>query len=76
MKLNRIFAVSAIALGLWACGDDNKNTQAPTTSGVLTDAAISGVPYTTSSGISGTTLADGGYDYRVGDTVTFNVGGG
>ena len=75
MKFNRIFAVSAIALGLWACSDDNKSTQAPTTSGVLTDAAISGVAYRTSSGLEGVTSSSGTYSYRVGDTVTFNVGG-
>lgn len=68
----------AASLALLAC-DDSKSKSAsfgPAAKGVLTDSAIAGVPYTTTSGKSGITTATGEYDYSVGDTVTFNVGGG
>jgi hypothetical protein len=44
------------------------------TTGVLTDSAIQGVSYTTSSGVTGVTDANGNYKYNPGDTVTFKVG--
>ena len=43
--------------------------------GVLTDTAVGGVSYTTSSGVTGTTAADGSYQFNPGDTVTFKLGG-
>jgi hypothetical protein len=43
--------------------------------GVLSDAAVGGVAYTTSSGVTGTTAADGSYSFNPGDTVTFKLGG-
>lgn len=56
-------------------GGGNNSAGATAKTGVLKDAAIAGVPYTTTSGRSGTTDANGRYDYAEGDTVTFNVGG-
>lgn len=82
--LKNSFLVSAISL-LAACGGggggggdggDGGSTPGVTRSGVLTDAAIAGVAYTTfPSGMSGTTGADGKYDFKTGDNVTFTVGG-
>ena len=44
-------------------------------SGVLTDAPVAGVSYTTSpSGLSGTTDANGVFTYNAGDTVQFKLG--
>lgn len=42
--------------------------------GVLTDAAVGGVSFKTSSGVAGTTSATGGYTYNPGDTVEFKLG--
>mgnify|MGYP001789089541 CR=1 FL=1 len=42
--------------------------------GVLTDAAVEGVAYTTTSGVTGTTNPLGQYTYNAGDTVTFKLG--
>jgi hypothetical protein len=41
----------------------------------LTDSPVAGVAYTTSSRVTGTTDANGGYDFNPGDTVTFTLGG-
>ncbi len=43
-------------------------------SGILSDAKVAGVAYTTSSGVSGVTDADGKYRYNPNDTVTFTLG--
>jgi hypothetical protein len=43
--------------------------------GILTDAAVQGVSYRTSSGVTGVTAADGAYNYNPGDTVQFTLGG-
>jgi hypothetical protein len=46
----------------------------PSNTGVLTDSAVGGVRYTTSSGYSGTTDAAGHFLYNAGETVTFKIG--
>lgn len=65
-------------LTLYGCGGgDTATPQAPpvgTTTGVLTDAAVEGVAYTTSSGVTGTTNPLGQYTYNAGDTVSFKLG--
>ncbi len=43
--------------------------------GILTDAAIQGVSYRTSSGVTGITGANGAYQFNPGDTVVFTLGG-
>lgn len=43
--------------------------------GILTDAAVQGVSYRTSSGVTGVTGANGQYNYNPGDTVQFTLGG-
>ena len=43
--------------------------------GFFIDAAVAGLNYTTSSDLSGLTDAEGRYEYREGDTVTFSIGG-
>lgn len=58
--------------------DDDSSSPAPVTgsqTGVLTDAAVAGVPYTTSSGVTGVTNGRGEYRYNDGDTVTFDIAG-
>lgn len=44
-------------------------------SGVFIDSAVQGLGYTTSSGLSGTTDANGRFNYNSGDTVTFTLFG-
>jgi len=43
-------------------------------SGVLIDGVVIGIEYTTSSGASGVTDEDGGFEYLEGDIVTFTIG--
>lgn len=71
---------AAVAVLLSACGGGGSggsdNPSVPASSvGVLTDDPIAGVPYTTSSGASGTTDEQGRFNFVAGDTVTFNFGG-
>ena len=74
--------LAMLAICLAACGDSEvssgvgssgKNLSGPAT-GKLMDAAVSGVNYSTSSKIIGTTDKDGIYKYNHGDTVKFKLG--
>jgi hypothetical protein len=71
------------AVVLTACGGGGGGTTSSTpaasvvsgsSTGVLTDSAIQGVSYTTSSGVTGITDASGNYKFNPGDTVTFKLG--
>ena len=71
-----------LAICLAACGDNDgssgvgssgKKLSGPAT-GKLMDSAVSGVNYSTSSKITGTTDKDGVYKYNHGDTVEFKLG--
>lgn len=75
-------ALASVVALLVACGGGGGGGGAVRTAsgvtgsqtGVLTDAEIQGVRYTTSSGVTGVTDAQGRYDYNPGDTVVFQVG--
>jgi len=69
-------ALSTLLLtGCGGGGGSSSGTASGSSSGILTDAPVAGVAYTTSpSGVAGTTDADGGYDFNPGDTVTFTLG--
>lgn len=41
----------------------------------VVDSPVQGLNYTTSSGLSGVTGANGSFQYRDGDTITFSIGG-
>lgn len=78
--LARLACLASVA-ALYACGGGGGGSSTSVASvstgsatGILTDAAIQGVSYTTSSGVSGVTDASGGYKYNPGDTVTFKLG--
>lgn len=86
MKARHLLKASLLATAvslLTACGDDGDSTTpaagapaAAASVGVLTDAAVGGVAYTTApSNLSGTTNAKGEYQFRAGDTVSFTLGG-
>lgn len=89
MGFNRFFGASILSLAILAgCGGGGDGT-APaaggggagggggtTTSGQLTNSPIDGVPYTaTPSGLTGTTMNGGMFNFQAGDTVTFNIAG-
>lgn len=82
--ISRATAALSWALLLTACGGGGDST-APagpakpvavvgSATGVFTDAAVEGVAYSTSSGVSGTTDAQGRYSYNPSDTVSFKLG--
>jgi secreted PhoX family phosphatase len=59
------------------CGGGSSGTSATPANqltGTLSDSAVKGVSYTSSSGISGSTGADGEFKYVAGDTVSFKIG--
>lgn len=78
------WATVALSAALAACGgggSDSPATSGVTTPskigssiGVLSDAAVQGVAFSTSSGVTGTTNALGQYSYNPGDTVSFKLG--
>lgn len=74
--------VSASSILLAGCGgsgnssddDTGQGDQTTTQTGVFVDSAVGNVDYETSSGESGTTNADGEFQFVEGDTVTFSIG--
>lgn len=77
-RLLTVVPALALAAGLSACGgggDAAPATPPPKLTGVFTDAPVGGLNYTCSpSGLSGTTDAEGHFEFRDGDTVVFSVG--
>jgi len=78
-RLIRPFSLSiAAALALSACGGGGSDTPTAVVgaqTGVFVDSAVEGLSYETSSGVKGTTDAQGHFKYNEGDTVTFKLGG-
>lgn len=77
-KVYPSFASSLVlsTLLLTGCGGGGGSGSGATSgSGILTDSPVAGVTYNTSSGVTGTTAADGSYNFNPGDTVTFTLGG-
>ncbi len=72
----RSASVIVLASLLSACGGGSSGGASSTgsLSGVFVDAPVTGIAYSTSSGISGTTNTEGQFNYAKGDTVTFSVG--
>ena len=74
---------STCILFLSACGGGggggsttaNVTPSSANLTGVFSDAPVSGLSYTTSSGASGTTNALGQFNFAAGDTVTFKAAG-
>lgn len=83
MSFNRFFGASIVSMAILAgCGGgggDGTSAAAPTpvtTQGQLTNSPIDGVSYSAApSGLMGTTANGGLFDFRTGDTVTFNIAG-
>jgi hypothetical protein len=71
----KLTALSLIASAfLVGCGGSDGDSTSTTQTGTFVDAPVSGLEYSTSSGISGTTDAAGHFNYTAGDSVTFSVG--
>lgn len=79
--MNKNATMSALAgcllAGLAACGGSGNDEPAPVvaskTTGVLLDAAVSGVDYSSAS-YSGSTSAKGEFDCKAGESLTFKLG--
>lgn len=67
---------AAALFGLAGCGGGGGGEAAPvgSSTGVLTDGPVGGIQYSTSSGVTGTTDAQGRFQYNPNDTVTFRIG--
>ena len=80
MRLTTLTLAFAI-LQLSACGGSDSSTTTvsstptATATGVLVDAPVGGMNYTTSSGLSGITDALGKFSYTAGSTITFFLNG-
>ena len=71
MKTIRLSAIAlAVAALIQACSSGDA-----VQSGVFLDSAVQGAAYSTSSGLSGTTDANGRFEFRPGDEVTFKLAG-
>lgn len=89
MKLNqqnkkiRALLFTTLMLGLASCGEQQESNKVASktqlkgpTTGILMDAGpVAGIAYTTSSGTTGTTDAQGVYHYNHGDNIKFQLGG-
>ena len=80
-KRAALVIAGAALMALYGCGGgDGASTPAGplvgSSTGVLTDAAVEGVAYTTTSGVTGTTNALGQYTYNdnPGERITFKLG--
>uniref|UniRef100_UPI0005C8007C Ig-like domain-containing protein n=1 Tax=Thiomicrospira microaerophila TaxID=406020 RepID=UPI0005C8007C len=60
---------------LYVAEDINQSAPLEDQSGIVIDGIIEGMYYETSSGLTGYTDAEGSFNFRAGDSVTFSVGG-
>jgi hypothetical protein len=82
--LQRAGIVTALVIAMAGCGGSGGGSSSTTSSstpaaltGSFVDAPTKGLLYTASpSGLSGTTDANGNYQYQAGDTVTFSIPNG
>ncbi|WP_168188951.1 retention module-containing protein [Thiomicrorhabdus sediminis] len=62
------------AAGTITVGIDQDDVAGVTIGGQLIDGFVAGLAYTTSSGLSGFTAENGGFNYHLGDSVSFSIG--
>ncbi len=77
MRMKAIVLAVAGCFALAGCGGGSSGTgvtPANQLTGTLSDTVVKGVSYTGSSGISGSTGAEGEFKYVAGDTVSFKIG--
>jgi len=67
-----------LSFGLFSCsgggGGGGASTPPAQKTGVFLDTAVSGAPFSTTSGLSGTTNTSGEFQYLPGDAVIFSIG--
>nr|WP_315202950.1 hypothetical protein [uncultured Albidiferax sp.] len=75
--MQKSFLLASVAMAVSACGGGGggSSPSASALTGQFIDAAVANVDYETSSGLRGSTDANGSYRYNPGDTVTFRIGG-
>ena len=69
----QVTAAATVLAALAACGGNTPNPPTPVQMGKLLEP-VAGLQFETSSGVKGTTDAQGGFSYRSGDVVSFSVG--
>ena len=79
MQIKAVCLALASSMAIAACGSSDGGSAAagpaPTQlSGILSDSAVKGVSYSSSSGVSGSTASGGEFKYAAGDTVSFKIG--
>jgi len=75
MKNFHYFLISGtLILSVVGCGSGGDTPISTTVTGEFVDAPVAGLSYSTSSGSKGFSSETGKYSYRVGDSVTFNLG--
>ena len=81
MHMKAIYLAVVSSLALAACGSSSSGDAAavappaaPQLTGTLSDSAVKGVTYTSSSGVGGTTGVNGEFKYVAGDKVSFKIG--
>lgn len=76
-SFTRLFFLLACSLILHGCGGGDEPANdvdlGPIQTGIIVDSHISGIQYETSSGLAGTTNANGEFEYHLGDDVTFSL---
>jgi DNA-binding beta-propeller fold protein YncE len=71
MRTLRLTVLAVAVAGLFQACSSGDNAQ----TGVLLDSAVEGVSYSTSSGLIGTTDAEGRFRYLAGDQISFRLSG-
>ncbi len=78
MQMKAICIAVASSLALAACGSSNDSTPTaaatPTLTGTLSDSVVKGVSYVGANGPSGSTGANGEFQYVAGDKISFKIG--
>jgi hypothetical protein len=75
MKAKHAIQTTLLAGLLAACGGGGGGSDTTTLSGQFIDAPVEGLYYISSTGVTGTTDADGTFKFKAGDSVIFRVGG-
>jgi hypothetical protein len=72
IKVIHLAVVSTLALA--GCSGSSSSVSPTSLTGILSDAYVKGVTYSTTTGASGVTGTNGEFNYAAGDTVTFKIG--